>query len=131
MMLHDGGGGTSSPPPITSNVTVDPGEIRQFAKFLDEMETELRAIRQPLVDNVEVPERAFGVYQTSQRAARKHRGVLEAEAENLRLLVQRLSEIATGTNELARLYHDLNELNQASGAAVSTHLKTTSTSGGQ
>lgn len=125
MYTHDGGGGGSSAPKVTSNVTVDPGEIRAFAKFLGEMETELKSIRTSVNDGKSVPAKAFGAYYASEGAAKRHTGVLDDEVKFLDDVVKRMGQIGDGTTELSKIYNDLAELNQANSDAVSAHLKTT------
>ena len=125
MYQHDGGGGGSTAPKVTSDVTVDPGEIRAFAKFLGEMETELKAIRTSVEDGKSVPAKAFGVYHASEGAAKRHTTVLDDELKFLGDVVKRMGEITDGTSELSKIYNDLGELNQANSDAVSAHLKTT------
>jgi len=122
---HDGGGGGSTAPKVTSDVTVDPGEIRAFAKFLGEMETELKSIRTTVQDGKSVPAKAFGVYHASESAAQRHTKVLDEELTFLDKVVKRMGEVSDGTTQLSKIYTDLAELNQANSDAVSAHLKST------
>lgn len=120
-MMRDGGGGSSTRP-VTSNVTVDPGEIRAFAKFLDEMATELQAVETSVGDAKQVPAEAFGVYTASADAAQRHGAVVDAEHANLKAIVKRITEISNATNSVAKAYNDLDELNSANGDTIAAHL---------
>ncbi|HIT74858.1 MAG TPA: hypothetical protein IAA98_04665 [Candidatus Avipropionibacterium avicola] len=120
-MQHDGGGG-SSVPPVTSNVTVDPGEIRAFARFLQDMETELSTTRDSLADNVGEAERTFGKYDGAETAVRKHDTTLQAELDALDALITRFSELTEGTIQVSRKYTDLEELNRTNADVISAHL---------
>ncbi|MFW6600405.1 hypothetical protein ACQBAU_18225 [Propionibacteriaceae bacterium Y2011] len=121
-MLKDGGGGGSTPS-VTSNVSVDPGEIRAFAKFLDEMHEELTKVETAVKTSKNVPKEAFGAYDASPAAARKHETTLDRELDNLHTLVTRMGELTTGTTHVSKVYTDLEELNSSNGDAVTLHLK--------
>ena len=43
MQMADGGG-SSSQPSVQSSITVDPGQIKQFATFLAEMKSEIQSL---------------------------------------------------------------------------------------
>jgi len=120
--MKDGGGGSSAPK-VTSSVSVDPGEIRAFAKFLDEMHEELVQITETVRGGTQVPASAFGVYSSSATAAQRHSATLTKELANLDALVARLAEIATQTTSVSRTYSDLEELNSTNGDSISLHMR--------
>ncbi len=113
---------TESTPPTTSNVSVDPGEIRSFARFLQEMETELTSARTELVRNRNRAARAFGTFDRADAAVRKHDATLESEIDYLDALITRFGELTEGTIRMSRTYSDLEELNRTTGAQISAHL---------
>ena len=113
---------TESTPPVTSNVSVDPGEIRSFARFLQQMETELTSARTELIRNRGRAARAFGTFDRADTAVRKHDAALEDEIEYLDALIARFGELTEGTVQLSRTYSDLEELNRTTGTQISTHL---------
>lgn len=119
-MMRDGGGSNNRT--VTSDVTVDPGEIRAFAKFLDEMLIELQAIETSVSDAKQVPATAFGVYSASAAAAKRHDTVLNAETANLKAIVKRMGEISNATSTVAKNYVDLDELNSANGSSIAAQL---------
>jgi|GEM_PF-2689121 len=121
VMMRDGGGGGDART-VTSDVTVDPGQIMAFAKFLDEMLSELKTVETAVGEAKQVPATAFGVYRASEGAATRHRKVLDAEVANLKTLVTRMGEIANATTTVAKSYTDLEELNSANGVTINAQL---------
>lgn len=113
---------TESTPQVTSNVSVDPGEIRSYARFLQDMETELAAARTELIGNRGRAARAFGSFDRADTAVNKHDAALEGEIEVLEALITRFSELTEGTIQMSRTYADLEELNRTNGAQVSALL---------
>ncbi|OYN92746.1 hypothetical protein CGZ91_04600 [Parenemella sanctibonifatiensis] len=97
--------------PVTSDVTVDPGDIRDFAKFLDEMTTELQGLNQR-VDAFKAPGSVgFGKYNASAGAEQRFREAINTHSSNLNRMVTRNQQLTSGSNELAKQYTDLNALN--------------------
>ena len=119
-MQHTDGGGTHGP--VRSSISVDPGEIRSFAKFLQEMETELKLARTELVRNRGRAERGFGTFHRADAAVHKHDTALEAEIKQLDALIARFGELTEGTVQMSRTYTDLEELNRATTSQVTAHL---------
>lgn len=122
MLLADGGGG--SRPHVTSDIQVDPGQIRQFAKFLDEMTGEIRSIRDRVQDYTPggTEKVSFGNYTGSARAAEQHRATVTKGHGALQSLHKRSDDITEATRRLAGQYDDLEELNRATAAQVTTEL---------
>lgn len=123
-MIADGGGGGGTPP-VTSNVTVDPGQITQFAKFLDDMHEELKAVHLRVKAAEDIKPDSFGAYYASPGAHKKYMTTLKAEIDNVKDLVERANEVTTGTNNVAKAYNDLDELNNTNGAAIASHMRAT------
>lgn len=119
-------GGSNQPDhrPVTSDVVVDPGEIRQFAKFLDEMAGEVEKVTQQVGDFT--PEGTqkvdWGRYDSSGRAATKHRETVQDAHTQLKALHQRSTEVVDATQVLAGQYADLEDLNRASVEDVNAQL---------
>lgn len=122
MLLADGGGG--SRPHVTSDIQVDPGQIRQFAKFLDEMTGEIRSIRDRVQDYTPggTEKVSFGNYTGSARAAEQHRATVTKGHGALQSLHKRSDDVTEATRRLAGQYDDLEELNRATAAQVTTEL---------
>lgn len=121
-MQHDGGGG-SGRQPVSSDITVSPGDIRDFARFLDEMASEIAAIETTMrgyTDGTKPVD--FGHYYASAAAAARHTGAVGTGHDNLRKLHGRTDEIVEGTLQLARQYAELEELNRVTAAAVTAEL---------
>lgn len=120
--VADGGGGSRQH--VTSDIRVDPGQIRQFAKFLDEMTGEIGAIRNRL--HAYTPEGSekvsFGEYAGSERAAAQHRETISQGNGAMTNLHRRSDDITEATRRLAGQYDDLEELNRATAAQVTTEL---------
>lgn len=121
-MTADGGGGT---PTVTSNVTVDPGQIAQFAKFLDDMQGELKVVHSMVTAVEDIKPDDFGIYNGAPTAYAKYMDTVKAEAGNVQDLVRRANDAITGTAKVAKAYTDLDELNRANGSAITTHMRAT------
>ena len=122
-MMTDGGGGTSRTA-VTSGVTVDLGDIRDFARFLDEMAREVKLVEEALKARHEAADPLeFGAYHASQAAQKRHEQSLRAAVDNAEALRARMEELAGGTLALARRYSDLEELNRAIGGDVADALR--------
>ncbi|MDN5726834.1 MAG: hypothetical protein L0G99_13035 [Propionibacteriales bacterium] len=121
-MTADGGGGT---PTVTSNVTVDPGQIAQFAKFLDDMQGDLKIVHSMVTAVEDIKPDDFGIYNGSVTAHTKYMDTVKAEASNVQDLVRRTNDAITGTTNVAKAYNDLDELNRANGAAITSHMRAT------
>lgn len=123
MLINDGGGGPA--PTVTSNVSVDPGKIREFAKFIDEMSGEVKEIEETLANYVNHPakDEQFGVYTVSKDAVSRHQSVLAANHKNMKQLTHRFHEVVNGGLEVAKRYNDLSELNAAKRGDVETAME--------
>lgn len=115
-------------PQVHRDVQVDPGDLKDFAKFLDQMLTEVREIEIQMKRYVDTDEPAdFGQHHFSRTANFRHDQALESAYNNVQVMRKRLVELIDGTVRLSKQYHDLDELNasQASdiAAALATHQK--------
>lgn len=124
MHIKDGGGGSA--PTVTSNVGVDPGQIREFAKFIDEMSAEIKEIEDTLANFVQHPEKdeQFGVFTVSPDAVTRHQAVLADNHKDMKNLNHRFHEVVNGGLEVAKRYNDLSELNAAKGGDVEAAMAT-------
>lgn len=111
------GAGGSAHDPVASSITVDPGQIKQFAQFLDEMRGEIDALHRRM-DELGVTSDHFGVHASSRSAGDAHARALARAVTNLDRLRWRADELVDGTNELSRLYGETEELNRTSAANV-------------
>lgn len=126
MLPSDAGG---SPAPISSDVAVDPGHIRDFARFLEDMAGEFTPAREALATRQhDAASRGaagfvdFGRYPSSESARGRHANLVDAAAANAAHLHTRLTEIAGGAHELACRYTDLAELNAANSDDITAAL---------
>ena len=116
MQMADGGG-ASSQPSVQSSITVDPGQIKQFATFLAEMKSEIQSLHDRM-DALGIKPDDFGIHGSSRAAGEAHATALTAAVGNLDRLRNRADELVDGTNELSRLYADTEELNRANAEKV-------------
>lgn len=116
MQMADGGG-SSSQPSVQSSITVDPGQIKQFATFLAEMKSEIQSLHDRM-DTLGIKPEDFGIHGSSKTAGDAHATALTAAIGNLDRLRNRADELVDGTNELSRLYADTEELNRANAEKV-------------
>lgn len=121
MLIRDGGGGGSTPQ-VTSDVTVDPGAIQAYARFLAEMNTEVKQLRTAVARLEQIEPASFGAYSASAGAHRRTNRTVVDERAFLTQVVTRLGQLTDDTRELARDYTDLDELNAVSGQSITTHL---------
>ncbi|GAB3625023.1 hypothetical protein GCM10027418_31100 [Mariniluteicoccus endophyticus] len=120
-MVHDGGGG-SIRPPVRSEVHVDPGDIRDFARFLDEMTERVRDVEktfEPYVREIDPVRADFGAYYASAGATADHDKAVRAAHANLVALRKRVAELSEGTLLLSRGYAAAEDLN----ASVASDIK--------
>lgn len=124
MHTRDGGGGPA--PAITSSVSVDPGQIRDFAKFLDEMSAEVKEIEDTLANFVNHPakDEQFGIFTVSEQAVSRHQSVLTSSHKNMKHMTHRFHEVVNGGLEVAKRYNDLSELNAAKRGDVEAAMAT-------
>lgn len=109
--------------PISSNVTVDPGSIADFAQFLSDMHQEIAALEDTLAHYAD--EHAvvnFGAFPNSRSAYQRHLTAVRAARDNTKTLVARTAELVQGTEELAKQYTNLNALNASGATTVITTL---------
>lgn len=102
-----------SEPSGASTTTVDPGEIKQFAKFLDEVVTDFTTHVLDKVTGQQPDPELFGDYNESGNAVTKHDTLVTNAGTNLNKLKDKIDNIAQGTHTLSGQYHDLAELNKA------------------
>lgn len=114
--MADGGSGPTHTP-ITSSITVDPGQVKEFASFLAQMREELDSLHKRM-DGLEVTPEHFGVHRSSKTAGDKHHAALRAAIDNLSRLCSRTDEITDGTNQISRLYSDVEELNTSNANSI-------------
>ncbi len=101
----------------TSKLTVDPGAIRDFARFLDAQAPALKRLR----DRMRAAEGRrvdFGEHPSAPAAERKHAAAVTAAAEHSSRVVTRHEELVLGTEELAKQYSELSELNSAASGDI-------------
>ncbi|NNG19756.1 hypothetical protein HJ590_09240 [Naumannella sp. ID2617S] len=109
---------------MTSRITVDPGQIREFSKFLDEMTREIGSIRKQVHDYTPsgTEKVHFGEFTKSAQAAKRHHDSVAAGHDRAKRLHDRSDEITEATRRLAGQYDDLEELNGATAAQVTDEL---------
>ncbi|MVA74812.1 hypothetical protein GC722_02000 [Auraticoccus sp. F435] len=95
-----------------SNITVDPGAIRDFARFLDAQGRRLERIRARMSES-ERRRPDFGAHPSAAAAERQHARAVSSAVEASTRLAVRHEELVAGTEELAKQYADLSELNRA------------------
>lgn len=108
----------------TGVTSVDPGEIRAFAQFLDEMTGKIKDEMKSDLDNfAKGHPRVFGYYgDSSERAESKHKTMVSNASEYMSTMYERFSNIALGTHAISKRYTDLDELNRSQGAEINTAL---------
>lgn len=99
------------------NVSVDPGAIREFARFLDSQTAGLERIQQRMSDRRDTPP-DFGEHPGAAAAERQHQHAVKSATTSSRRLLERHEELVLGTEELAKQYADLSELNTARSSDV-------------
>ena len=106
---------------VTSSVTVSPGEIKDFAKFLNEISSALDTMKGEALALVSAPD--LGEYDASQTSYQRYTAATTKHKDFLTTLADRCDRIVTGTNRLADRYADLETLNSAGGNVVQTTLE--------
>lgn len=105
------------------DVQVDPGDLKDFAKFLDQMVTEVRQIEIQMKRQVDAEEPVdFGQHHFSRTANSRHDRALESAYNNVQVMRKRLVELVEGTLQLSKQYQDLDELNAAAAADIAAAL---------
>lgn len=112
----DAGGGRTRTP-VSSDVAVDAGEIKAFAKFLTEMIDEVDALHRRMSD-LGATDEDFGIHHSSATAGKAHTAALGTAVSNLEKLTTRAAELADGSHAIARNYADVEDLNSASAAGI-------------
>lgn len=113
------GPATPPPPPM---VSVDPGDIRDFAKFLDQVSERVAEIERPLAERAR-QRTGFGAFVASDTATTQHDKALQAQLANVRALKARVDQLTEGTLLLARRYADTEDLNRSVAADVQAALQ--------
>ncbi|MDO5286805.1 MAG: hypothetical protein Q4G45_08315 [Actinomycetia bacterium] len=94
--------------------TFSPGDINAFAKYISEVVTpEITGLKDTatrLMDEVDL-----GEYDLSKDAQERYRTAATSQRDFITHLGQRVDQLVTGTQDLARRYTDLENLN-ATGA---------------
>lgn len=110
-------------PQVRHDVQVDPGDLQDFARFLDQMVTEVSEIEIQMKRYADADEPAdFGQHHFSSTANSRHNRALESAYNNVQVMRKRLVELVEGTLELSKQYHDLDELNAAAAADIAAAL---------
>lgn len=112
----------AGPRPQLDLVTVDPGDLRDFAKLLDQVSQRIAEIETPLAEQAR-QQVGFGAFDASAGAAQQHDRALRASLANVRALRARVAQLTEGTLLLARRYADTEELNRSVGADVHAALQ--------
>ncbi len=100
-------------------LTVAPTDIRTFATVLDELTQTLRQLRSEVMDAQVVD---FGVYANSHTASERYVSVVEARLQGVERLIATSERFTEGTNQLAREYTDVSDLNTAHAEAITAVL---------
>lgn len=101
------------------DVTVDPGAIRDFARFLDTQTQTLHTIHRLMAHRGDLkPD--FGQHPAADAAERHHLKSVRSAANAAEALAVRHEELVRGTEELAKQYTDLSELNAAASDDIIT-----------
>lgn len=108
--------------PQPAMVSVDPGDIRDFAKFLDGVNRRIAEVEAPLAERAR-QRVGFGAFDASQAATDQHDQALRASLANVRALRARAAQLTEGTLLLARRYADTEELNRSVAADVQAALQ--------
>lgn len=116
----DRGGAAPAPAKVTSAVTVDPGDLRDFARFLDEVAHEVAAVEKTLAGSGRAD---FGRYHSSPRATQAHDRAVRAAHANTTALRRRVEELAEGTLLLSRTYAGTEDLNAAEAGAIEAAMR--------
>lgn len=101
--------------PSTGSVSsVDPGKIKQFAQFLDDIALEFgKQVVDKLAADPDDKE-PFGNYDESARAAQRHAQLVTESRTSVTDVHERMTNLASATHTLSARYADVDELNEAS-----------------
>lgn len=100
-----------------TNLSVDPGAIRDFARFLDSQARPLAQVHARMSAR-ESARADFGEHPAADQAEREHLKVVSSAVDNAGRLKSRHEELVRGTEELAKQYADLDGLNSAAAHEV-------------
>lgn len=103
--------------PDDKNLSVDPGAIRDFARFLDSQARPLAQIHARMSAR-ESARADFGEHPAAAPTERHHLEVVRASVASAGRLRDRHDELVRGTEELAKQYADLDGLNGAAASEV-------------
>ncbi len=97
--------------------TFSPGDISAFAKYIAEVVspeiTRLKETTTTLIDDVDL-----GEYDLSKDAQERYRAAATTQRDFIAHLGKRVDQVVTGTQDLARRYSDLENLNMAGADTV-------------
>ncbi|WP_026927222.1 hypothetical protein [Granulicoccus phenolivorans] len=110
-----------APVPDYESVSVEPGRVRDFARFLDAVSEELALLEQQVLPLPAKP-LDFGVFPAAERVRTQHSGTVDVLTANVVALRQRCAELASGTAAISRQYADLEDLNNALADTITTEL---------
>jgi len=105
--------------PSTGSVSsVDPGKIKQFAQFLDDITAEFKSnVIDKLAQDPDDKE-PFGNYNESSRATQRHAQLVTDSRTNVKDIHERMDNLSAATHALSTRYNDVDELNKASSTTV-------------
>lgn len=110
--------------PGYESISVEPGQVRDFARFLDAVTEELATLAQQ-VRPLPAQPLDFGVFPAADRVRTKHAGTVDVLAANVIALRQRCAELTSGTAAISRQYADLEDLNDTLATTITNELNRT------
>lgn len=103
-----------------SSVTVSPGDIDAFSKFLSAVTSDIDDLATELTSLISATD--LGEYDKSAAATTRYENAATRHRDHAAALAARADKLVTATSNLARQYLDLEDLNASSASAVTSYL---------